>query len=203
MIAGGAITFTETMHGPFALGSDDPAAGAAEGERAGTILVFHANIRIDDIDAFVADPEHQARLSGDVSFPPIGGKLRSIDGVFQLFSPGDRPGLKLMVYEQGLEHRGKAYYVAGHKNVENDPGFDMWPDTTTLYTRLHEGPDKGAPVIGAGILRLDLKEFLRILSTIRVRGCGSLPKRLSTKAKLGRFFAGELWDMYGSTSPGP
>ncbi len=60
-------------------------------------------------------------------------------------APTDDPKLKLMVYELGFEHGGEDYYLAGKKEVKDDPGFDLWSDTTTRYTKLHKGTDKSGP----------------------------------------------------------
>jgi hypothetical protein len=181
------FTFSETMAGPFALGETDPDRGSA----ADTRLTMHATIDIDDIDRFIADPTHVGKLSGRVSFAPLGGDLRADSGVFNLFSPSDRPGLKLMVYELGL----KSHYLAGAKHVHDDPGADLWKDTTTLFTRLHEGSDTSGPVVGAGILTLGVADLARLVSTMRVQG--QPHEAPAVLAKFGRFFLGELWERYG------
>ena len=58
------ITFKETMKGSFALNQTDAAAGAEFGELAGTALAMHAAVSIDDLDAFIAGPDHLGRLTG-------------------------------------------------------------------------------------------------------------------------------------------
>ena len=34
---------------------------------------------------------------------------------------------------------GTTYYFEGHKTVHNDPGFDVWSDTTTLFVTVYAG----------------------------------------------------------------
>ena len=191
------ITFDETMLGAFALGTSEPEDGAEAGELAGTALVMNATVTIADLDAFIADPKHEGRLKGSIDFAPLGTGLRADDGVFNLFSPSKSAGLKYMVYEMAFRHQGKARYPAGKKHVRDDPGFDLWSDTTTLFTTLHDGTDATAPVIGAGVLRLDMGDFLKLMSTIKVTGTRSTAQRGLAVAKFGRFFMGELWDIYG------
>ena len=58
-----------------------------------------------------------------------------------------------MIYELAFERKGQDYYLAGRKEVQDDPGFDLWKDTT-LLTQLHRGVDKTGPVIGAGFVTL-------------------------------------------------
>lgn len=182
------ITFQESMHGGFALGAQTPAEGAA----AGTRLGLHTSVDIDDLARFVADPQHPGALSGTVDFQPIGLGIPAPTGVFQLFSPGPGTEDRRMVYELAFEADGKPYYLAGEKRVHNDPGLDLWSDTTTLYTRLHAGHDRDGPVAGAGILKLGVPQLLALLASLRPTGDGDP----ATVVAFGRFFFGELWDLY-------
>jgi len=191
------LSFRETMAGGFALGETDPAAGRAAGERAGTEFAMHANVAIRDLDRFLAEPQHAGELSGTIDFTPFGSGIAATAGVFNLLSPGEQQPLKLMVYELAFTHDGKPYYMAGRKEVRNDPGFDLWSDTTTLYTRLHSGPDKSGPVVGAGTLTLGVAAFVRALSTVQILNAPTLAAKADALARFGRFFLGELWDSYG------
>ena len=190
------ITFKETMTGGFSLAANEPITGRDQGKLDGTELAMHATVVIDDLDKFIAEPEHPGQLSGFIDFRPIGIDMASKTGVFNLFNPTDDPNLKLMVYELGFEHDGEQYYLAGKKEVRNDPGFDLWSDTTTLYTKLHKGNDKTGPVIGAGILTLDVVDLIRLASTITVTNAETAADKAMTIAKFGKFFLGELWDSY-------
>ncbi|MEX2446353.1 MAG: patatin-like phospholipase family protein [Dehalococcoidia bacterium] len=193
------LTFRETMAGAFALGETDPRAGAAAGERAGTHLAMHANVAIDSMRDFVDDPEHPGGLTGHVDFAPWGEGIPATQGVFNLFTPASPPGMKHMVYELQLRHEGKTYYLAGRKEVRGDhAGLDLWPDTTTLLTTLHEGEDATGPVVGAGVLTLGPDDLARLVSTVRVTGPASTAERASTIATFGAFFMGELWDTYAT-----
>lgn len=190
------ITFKETMAGPLALGETDPEQGAEKGEHMDTSLTMNATVTIDDLDAFISDPAHLASLAGAIDFPPLGERSEASSGLFNLFSPADDPKLKYMVYELALQCDGGPRYLAGKKYVRDDPGFDLWSDTTTLYTTLHEGGNASGSLIGAGILRLDIGDFLRLISTITVTGTDSKMEQAAAVAKFGKFFMGELWDTY-------
>jgi len=191
------ITFDETMAGAFALGHTQPAAGAAAGRRSGDQLAMHATVTIPDLDAFIADPKHLGQLKGSIDFTPFGSGIRATSGVFNLFSPSAKSSLKYMVYELAFRHDGKDHYLAGKKHVHDDFGVDLWADTTTLFTRLHAGKNDKAPVAGAGILRLDMGDVLKLMSTIKVTGTRSAKDKAEVVAKFGKFFMGELWDIYG------
>lgn len=190
------ITFRETMQGPFAFGPTEPVAGREAGEDAGTSLALHVTVTVRDLDRFVGDPDHSGTLNGEVDFAPLGMGMPTGQGTFKLFSPSESPDLKLMVYEVPFEHQGEQYYLAGRKEVRDDPGFDLWSDTTTLYTRLHRGSDATGPVVGAGVLRLDAAAFARVAASIRAVDARSPLEGTRLIAKFGQFFAGELWKGY-------
>src|SRR5690606_20490521 len=98
-----------------------------------------------------------------------------------------------------FQHDGKTYYLAGRKEVRGDrAGLDLWPDTTTLFTTLHEGVDASGSVVGAGVLRLGVDDLARLVSTVRVTGPASAGERAKPIATCGAFFMGELWDTYAA-----
>jgi hypothetical protein len=194
------ITFRESMTGPFALGEQEPAKGAERGTRERSALTVASTITVADLDAFTKDPKHAGSIQGEIAFTPFGAPIAASTGVFNLFSPAEEARTKLMVYEFGFEHGGKQYYLAGKKTVRDDPGFDLWTDTTTLHTRLHLGRDATGSVVGAGILRISLAEFKSLLGSIRAIDAPSPGLAVEAVAKFAIFFAGELWHTYGPLS---
>jgi predicted acylesterase/phospholipase RssA len=218
-----ALSFRETMRGPFALGVADPLEGRRRGEAAGTSLALHGNIRIDAFDRFVNEANHTGSLTGTVDFngAGFGAGMPGSKGVFNLFKPAggsggarkpsgflgrfkralaDEQGLKYFIYELAFEHQGKPYYLAGRKDVRE--GGELWGDTTTLYTRLHEGSDSGGRVIGAGVLSLGIDDLVALLGTVEVHNASSEAEDLAVRIRFGRLFLGELWDSYGRFIPG-
>ena len=196
------IAFRETMAGGFSLEETDPGEGQRKGEKAGTILSLRAAVEIPDLQRFRDDSPHAGRLAGEIDFLPFGVPISGKNGVFNLFSPGEQPGLKLMVYEMGFQRGGKDFYLAGRKEVRDDPGLDLWKDTTTLLTRLHQGTDKSGPVVGAGVLKLGPGDLLKLMSTIRVTNAKSLEEKSEAIGIFARFFLGELADSYLNSVPG-
>jgi hypothetical protein len=188
------LTFRETMSGPVALGASDPEAGAAD-PNAKTVAI-HCEISIDDIDRFVADREHTGSITGSVESELFGGEVPVSRGIFNLFSPGGE-NERLMQYRLAFEHEGKPYFLDGAKHVHDDPGFDVWKDTTTLQTVLHEGSDASGPVVGAGILSLGVEALTRMMSTMRPVDGGVEPL-----VKFGKVFLGSLWESYGKDKIG-
>lgn len=191
------LTFTETMVGDFAIGETDPKAfrGGPDTQRAE--LAIHVTVHIDGIDHFIDDAAHTGRLTGHVSSSLFGGDVPATTGVFNLFSPTHDPALTLMVYELGFRHGGESYYLAGRKEVRDDPGFDLWADTTTLFTTLHAGDDATGPVAGAGVLRLGVGELLNLVRSMRATNTGSLAESARVVERFGAFFLRSLWTSYG------
>ena len=178
------------------LGETDPATGSEKGKLSGKILAMHASITIQDIDRFIADPNHLGQINGTVDFAEFGENIPAKTGVFNLFSPADQPGLRLMVYEMAFAIKGQDYYLAGKKEVRDDSILAMWHETTTLYTLLHQGVDKTGPVVGAGILSLGAFDLVRMVSTMHALNAASTAEGIAAMTKFGRFFLGKLWDSY-------
>jgi len=187
------LGFRETMSGPFTLGVTDPKIGASTPDAP--TLAMHAAVYIPDLAHFLQDPAHPGGLSGTIDFAPLGMGIQAHHGVFKLFSPTEAPDTNYMLYELAFEQGGQAYYLAGHKVVRQDPGFDLWTDTTTLYTQLHKGPDDQGEVIGAGVLSLGALDLIKLLGTVEVPNA-SAAQRLEALASFGKFFLGELWETY-------
>jgi hypothetical protein len=184
------LAFSETMRGPFALGETDPARGCVAGRRAKTSLSLRVTVGIDDVSAFATEPTHSAKLGGDVSFAPLSAHMPASTGVVRLFAPRDeRTASRVMYYGLRVTQDGRDLFVAGVKHVDGRSLFHLWSETTTLYTRLHDGPDERAPVIGAGVLRLTPLALLRTLPTMRSTHPAGL-------AQFGEFFVGQLWQSY-------
>jgi hypothetical protein len=190
------LSFNEVMAGGFTLGATDPVAGGQAGRRAGTRLAMHARVAIPSLAPFVDDPDHRGRLDGHIEFAPLGGPFPADTGVVKLFAPTDDPNLKLMVYRMTFRLNGAAYCLDGAKHVRRQPVLHAWRDTTTLYCRLYQNEEPRGTVIGAGTLYLTPLALARQLTTFRTIGSPSIGAAISTLARFGRFFAGEVIDTY-------
>jgi cholesterol oxidase len=202
--AGGAVTslasvtslsFEEEMAGFVVLGDTDPLS--AERSR-GEPLSFQLTIRIDDLDAFLAHPEHLARAVGWVESPSCGGRRPVERGWFNLFAPDPASGSRVMRYQLWFtDGDGNPHTLSGWKDVHDGPVTQMWHDTTTLYMRLMRGhvlPDGDAgEVDAAGTLYIEPMKLVATLRSFRADG----PHPVAALARFGRFFVGQLWDVYG------
>jgi len=193
-----SIAFHETMEGPFALGETDPHAGAEAGKTAGTTLSIGCSITIRDLDRFMSDPDHQGDIIGHVSFATFGENIPAKSGMFKLFSATDNPTDKRMVYELAFTYSGQDYYLIGRKNVRHDCVYDLWRDTTTLYTTLHQSTNQNGSIVGAGILTIDIDRLMKLIRSMQVIRARSTVDKVHALLQFGRFFFGELWAIYGA-----
>jgi cholesterol oxidase len=178
------------FHTPGAFAYD---AGYITGRRDWNRLAFELTIGSDDVGAALSDPEHVMTATGYVRCKALSAADMPVhDGTFNLFSPGSSRDRRLMRYRLPINTPEGPMTLLGVKNVGNDPGFDSWSDTTTLYTRIARGDaDFDAPIsadYSRGILRLNLPMFAHQLLTFRGTPAGI--------ARFGAFFAGQLLRTY-------
>ena len=162
-------------------------------------MAFRLTITAEDLERFLDEPEHSARAEGWIDAASIGGRRQIQRGWFNLFAPTGVPDRRLMWYRLQFDGAvGQPRTLIGWKNVWHGALTRIWPDTSTLYFRLlagHVAPeeDDQALILAAGTLHLHITSFVRELATIRVEG----PHCAAGLERFGRFFAGQLWDVYG------
>lgn len=193
------LWFTEEMKGFFDFGATDYEPGFEEGRLHGASIMFHLTITTEDVYRFIDDPRHVAAATGWVKSEVLGGRLPVDEGTFNLFVD-DGPARKRMLYRLFFcDSVGHPLTLSGFKDVHHDRLDQVWPETSTLYTKVlrgHVTADDPADLVGSGILHILPLDFARQLTTFRTSGPG-LAARLSALAAFGRLFAGELWEVYG------
>jgi hypothetical protein len=137
-------------------------------------------------------PEHEASTEGFIVCDRFGGKRPIARGTFNLFTDSGDPTHRQILHRIEFEDGdGRALTLSAAAEVHDEPGFDAWSDTTTLFTTIAAGEE----VLAAGILRLSMIDFLEQLTTLRTEG-PSLADRASAVARFGLMYLGKLWDVY-------
>ena len=141
----------------------DPVAGWESGRQLSHRFMFHLTISAPDVETFVARGDHTAVAEGFVRCDLLGGELPVQRGWANLFVATDDARTREMRYRLWFSDlAGAPLTMYGFKVVRDDPGLDMWRDTSTLYITLlrghvppgeNGGQEAEADVIGAGILR--------------------------------------------------
>ena len=195
-----SLEFTEKMRGFVTFGEEDYDKGFRAGKKSRTALMFHVTVHMQDIERFVADEQHPGTITGHVQCDALGGRLEVQQGWFNLFvEAGEHGERKLMKYRLFLQDgEGHPITLRGYKDVENGPGLDLWPDTSTLFTYIYKGhvepeADDGAEIVAGGILHIRPTDFAVQLTTLRVQPA----HRVDAIARFGALFAGDLWEVYG------
>jgi predicted acylesterase/phospholipase RssA len=197
-----SLEFTEQMKGFVTKGESDYQRGFDTGKKAGTDAMVRLTIHVDNVDAFVTTPQHEAKIVGIFNSETFGGSRPVQDGVFNLFVDLKDPSRKAMYYRLWFtDAQGQELTLLGFKDIKDDPGNDVWEDTTTLYTRILKGhvtadDDTAALRVASGIIKIQLLDFLQQLTTFRIAG-GTLADQTGALARFGRLFMGKLWDVYG------
>ncbi|KDM93104.1 alpha/beta fold hydrolase [Photobacterium galatheae] len=203
------LRFTETMRGYFSAGmtaTGDELAGyldaARQGRRAGTDMSFTLTIASDDLDAMLANSQHPAEIThGTVVCQALSSEPLTISsGEFRLFEQlPAQPDIRQMRYRVRLKaQNGEVYFLDGFKQIQDDPDtLDLWSDTTTLYVRVYQGTDENGTLVGKAVLTISPTDFFHQLTTIEITNTKERDEKLAVIARFGRFFAGELYDIYG------
>ncbi|MDR2852905.1 MAG: GMC family oxidoreductase N-terminal domain-containing protein [Burkholderiaceae bacterium] len=184
------LTFTETMRGTFDTGSGgDPAP-----------MCFTLTITSDDLQALLTDPSHTARMTGTVVCTALSAEPMSVEnGEFHLFvEDPTHAGHRLMTYQMVLHaEEGRQFWFSGTKTITAAPAYDAWSQLTTLAVKVNAGADAQGALLGQGVLKIELLDFLKQLRTIDVPNAPDAATRLKGIARFGEFFAGAMWDAYG------
>jgi hypothetical protein len=199
------VTWSETFTGRLAFGQEDfnQAMLPAHGEpvTAGLTVVIGdlARFLAAQADGGIRDPEAlpAAVTEGYVRCDAFGGELRVRTGTFRAFvptrqaEPRDALHLRMRYHLQLDGPGGRTYALEGFKLVENDPGYDSWSDTTTLFVRIRDGDEP----VATGVLQISPLAFMRQVTTFRGTG-PSLAARLGAVARYQAYFSAALARTY-------
>jgi len=203
-MAAGQLQVKEWMKGYLGAGAPDYDAGFISGIETSAFFVHEMLIKIDDVDKFVSDPDHEALMDGTITFGAFGSGPRPVTGAsFKVFADSKTPGLKYMKYRMPITtDKGQPMTVYGHKTIHNDRSLDLWGDTTTLYTSIYAGnltapePPTNVQPTHRGVIHVEKLDLIKSLMTFR--SPGSTPAESQhAMSTFGRFFLGNLWEIYG------
>jgi predicted acylesterase/phospholipase RssA len=180
---GRSFSFHEAMVGGVSFG---------DGERLPCEVRLQASM--DDVSRFIADPNHQARLTGHVVCPALGGERPVERGrMNQFVGGGEKPRTKTMRYRLFFrDAAGNPLTLVGVKTI-GDAGLHPWRDTTRLATRIYPGhveSEGRLEPLARGELRLTLRAFLRELASFQP------PLLYPRTMRFAVFFSRSVWSSY-------
>jgi hypothetical protein len=202
-----SLRFHDRMSGFVSFDERDYNEAWLDGRRADRRCAFDLDIAIADAERFFEDREHTAPCTGQIVCEALGGELPVERGSFNLFVEEGRRQARMRYRLFARDRDGRELTLSGFKELDDDPGFDIWTDTTTLFIRIltgrvdqseedADGAQAAQRTVATGILRIPFHGFMALLTTVRAEG-GSAGEQASAIARFGRLFSGELWRVYG------
>ena len=219
------LSFTETMAGHISdVGChhrpcghverirDDYANGEAWGRTHSGDCHFRLTVTTENLHRMIEEKEHRSRITGTVTVAALSpDPLPVREGTFRLLvADPARAESWTMLYDMVLDGPTGPVHFHGFKTLEQRGKSDPWTDLTTLFVTLRHGEDANGELIGRGVLKLGIDEFMRQLTTIEVHDTGTLvahvvkqipraKKAIDTYfvAKYAGFFAMTVFRSYG------
>ncbi len=194
------LRFTETLSGQIApVAQPTTVAAWARAADDESPLRFIVTVLVEDLKAMLADPDHPMRLTGSVLAPALSPRpLTVMGGVLNvLVDDPELPDARRLRYGMNLQSEaGERFFLEGTKYVHDDPGPDMWSDTTTLFVSLWRGEAAEGNPLYQGTLHITLADFAKQVTTVRVMNAQDTQERLKALYDFGRFFVGGLFELY-------
>ena len=167
------VTFNERMDGFLAPCEEMPASGEdyrarhRQSKASGDGCHFEATMLMEDIAAYVRDPEHLAKMSGSFHWDPVGvAEMR--DGEFQLYAKNPQTGIREMRYRFSFDGPdGSPLSFSGVKWMKPKMRINTWSPSTTLYSRIDRADGTTA---WCGILTIGMRETLKLFRSVRPVG---------------------------------
>ncbi len=196
------VSFSEAMRGHFSVGeTEDCARGEQRGKAEDSPFEVVLTVFCRDMARIVRDPQHAAGMVGTVDAPALSSSALTIsEGRFNLFveNPGAVETRNLRYRMRMHSREGKTYYFDGIKVVHDDAGFDVWRDMTTLFCTVYDGDGPEAPVLGKGIIHVQVGDFIKQLATMHATGTQlTAAEQAEVLAQFGKFFGYALISTYG------
>lgn len=196
-----SFEFTEEMKGYLSQRALVFEEGYRQGKQDGHFVLCHLTIHTSDLDDFLASEQHACTITGYVEADLIGGHCSVEQGFFNLFVDTADQNRRQMRYRLFLTTaEGKKLTLTGVKQIQDNPGLDLWADTTTLFTNLflghiEESQEAKAKIFAAGIVYIEAADFAVQLTTFRTNA-PTVAGRIRAFEKFGSFFLGSLWAVY-------
>jgi len=136
-----------------------------------------------DLDELMGNPDHKARVGGRVTAAEVSPQpMKVTSGEFSLASKTYRITL--------ASSSGNVYRLVGSR------------EAAALLVTVYDGAVEGGAVLLKETLRLQPRELLRQLTTLRVTNAAGTKERLAAAARFGRALAGDLYEVYGGVADG-
>ena len=210
-----SLTFNETLKGFGTVGgsSNDTIAdfqrAYVRGKGIGESMSFSLVVNISDIDAWAADPLHNALCSGMVTESaitpmPSGLPVDAGSGSLHVFDGGVLPTHELRM-EYALPFTtaaGKHYTLYGVKHLPGDDCLGILSQATTLYVHMLDtdklkqpmaigSPPPPGAILRSGIVKIGAGDVISLIASMRLHG-GTLVDQIKGFLTFGLLLLGDV-----------
>lgn len=161
----------------------------------GPQLELDLSVFVNDLSAFIADPDHRAPLVGYIS---LDGKTRAPfrDGTFRCVRSADTRERRL-IHEALFRADGSdRFHHIGIERRIGGSARSLHRDLADLHVQIRAGDSPGAPLLVRGILRNGASGPRALCCGIRAIEPDSPAAGARACQRFGRFVFGELYDAY-------
>jgi cholesterol oxidase len=182
--AGPGLVFRETMRGSVAVPADP--AGPQRRRR----VVLRLGVNVADLQTFLHDPVHAARLDGTVEVEGLTRRPAAVDrGSLHLLASVDGGRRRTMDYiVPFVDDDGASWLLQGSKQVYRRGLIGPWRATTRMDVALTAPGDRYDVMTPTGTVTIGLADVARELLSLRPTGTATTGAAVSTLLRLGGFF---------------
>jgi len=213
------LTFQEAMHGfmdevreprvpfdklrTFAFHIPEFEKAEDQGITRGDRLTVTLDATVGDLARLISPlatvPPLKIPLSGRVTLRKgVAPSPLEAGSFLQLFVKASRDAkvpLRFFRYQLFFTEEGQRYCLVGLKVLSNDPGFDLWHDTSTVFFEIRPVGWRGP--LRRGVMRVSLEDFLNVqLREMQITGTGDPARKSWALAAFYKYFVGELMTVY-------
>ncbi|WBB70063.1 GMC family oxidoreductase [Micromonospora sp. WMMD812] len=161
--SGAGVRFRETLRGGLITSAGD---GAPGGRRR---VAVRLHVEVPDLELFLADPAHTARLRGTAQVDGLTGQPAPVEGgTLHLLPAVDGGPRRTMDYSLPFrDDRGVRWLLRGSKQVGRHTGRGPWRATTVLDVALTSPDDRYESLVPTGRLTISVADVVRLLASLR------------------------------------
>jgi cholesterol oxidase len=186
--SGPGLVFRETMRGSVAV-----PAGPADPHRRRRV-VLRLGVLVPDLQTFLDDPVHAARLGGTVQVEGLTRRPAAVDrGSLHLLTSIDGGRRRTMDYVVPfVDDAGRSWLLQGSKLVYHQRAIGPWRATTRMGVALTAPGDRYDATAPTGTVTIGVADVARLLLSLRPAGAAGAGAAATTLLRFGGFFTGQV-----------
>ena len=166
----------------------------ADQSNAAHDIQINLTVHVNDVNRFIAGPEHEARVTGHLSGSIFGALKMIEEGRFTLECLTDKT--RRIVYSLSYSQDGQHYNLLAEQVLHDDQGLDLWNDLSNLSLNLFKVNAEASELVANGTLRLPLGSVKDWIQSFHVTETTGLMEKLSVTTRFARSILGGVYDAH-------